>query len=276
MSIRSLVKQRSWSFATPLLPALLASCTLEVAGIQEGESASSGARQTTPAAATGQGAGGAATSGGPTHPAGRCGVGTIDEISDSFDDNVTNAMLWTSFANGPKEETSAREKDGAVSATSSGKKGLFAGYYQLGNARMLNDCSAFIEVKNPMELPQSISTFFQLIDDSQGDSHVNVYDINYFKGRLYFTITVDGQLMPGMSKDIAYEPGVHRWWRFRESQGTSYMDTSPDGKSDMWTMQLNFKTPTFASKVRVKFGIDTVEMSSGGTAIFDNLNVPPP
>lgn len=278
MSIRSLVKRRSWPFATPLLPALMASCSLEVAGIQEGSSVSSGEGQTSPAADTGQGAGGATNttvSGGTTPPVTHCGVGTIDEIYDSFDDDVTNMMFWSAFSDGKKGETSISEGGGFVTAVSSSTKAFKVGYYQTGHTRKLNDCRAFIEVREVGTPSQPISTFFELLDDSQDDSKKSFYNITQLQGHLDFNVTIDGETMPGISKEITYDATEHRWWRFRESQGTSYMETSPDGKT--WTTQVNFKTPMFASNVRIKFGMSaTGDVKTGSTSIFDNLNVPPP
>lgn len=290
MSIRSLAKQRSWSLVTPLLPALMASCSLDVAGIQQGSSVSSGEGSTSPTASAGQGMGGMTassgetppssggmitTSGVTTPPADHCGVGSIDEIYDSFDDDVTNVMFWTAFAEGSKGETSIAESGGAVNATSNGAKDLNAGYYQIAHPRRLNNCRAFIEARQVANPAQPVSTFFQLLDDSQGDNKKSFYNINQLRGRLYFNVTINGKLIPSESKDIPYDPAEHHWWRFRENQGTSYMETSRDGQT--WATQVTFGTPPFALNVRVKFGMGATEPGASATgAVFDNLNVPPP
>ena len=285
MSIRSLVKRRSWPLVTLLLPALTASCSLEVAGIQGGSSVSSGGGQPSSTADTGQGAGGAtmssggaiptSTSSGTSLPVGRCGDGTIAEIFDAFEDNVTNTTLWSAFSDGPHNETSVIEDGGAVDAKSDGTKGLYAGYYQLGSARKLNDCSAFIEVREVADRAQPVSTFFKILDDSDGDQRKNVYSITQLQGRLSFEVTINGKSMVDLSKDIPYDPAEHHWWGFREDHGKSFLETSRDGKT--WTTQATFATPAFASKVRITFGIGaTAAGTSEAGAVFDNLNVPPP
>ena len=73
---------------------------------------------------------------------------------------------------------------------------------------------------------------------------------------------------------IAYNADAHRWWRIRESGGTLYWDTSPDGNT--WTNRRS-KTATIALTsfyVALAAGFWGTEPTPG-TAIFDNVNVAP-
>ena len=73
---------------------------------------------------------------------------------------------------------------------------------------------------------------------------------------------------------LTYDNATHRWWRVRESGGSVFWDYSADGIS--WTNQWS-TTPTIATTAMYPtltagiFGTD----ASPGTAIFDNVNLPP-
>lgn len=62
-----------------------------------------------------------------------------------------------------------------------------------------------------------------------------------------------------------------RWWRIRESKGTIYWETSPDGSS--WTTRTT-KTATFSitNLTVYAFAGTWQNVASPGTGIFDNLN----
>jgi hypothetical protein len=75
---------------------------------------------------------------------------------------------------------------------------------------------------------------------------------------------------------FSYDATQHAWWRIRESGGTIYWETAPDGKT--WTTQ--------ATNAALAFGIDVLDVNlSGGTwqavaspgmVAYSSLNLPPP
>ncbi|WP_439947161.1 hypothetical protein [Streptomyces sp. BBFR109] len=62
----------------------------------------------------------------------------------------------------------------------------------------------------------------------------------------------------------AYDPHQHRWWRLRESGGSFYADTSPDGLN--WTVQGSLPYGFDATSVTLRF-----ESAAGGTEIPGNV-----
>ena|ERR1700756_5678384 len=73
----------------------------------------------------------------------------------------------------------------------------------------------------------------------------------------------------GSSK--SYIAASHRWWRIRESLGTIYYDTAPDGK--VWTNQWNTANPFAITAISpyIQSG-NWQNEASGSFSIFDNYN----
>src|SRR5512139_903105 len=86
---------------------------------------------------------------------------------------------------------------------------------------------------------------------------------------LYFGETVNNT--PNATS-ITYNATDHRWWRVRESAGTIYWDTSPDGNT--WTNRRNKAVGLYYGRIRCRFlcGYYGTEPDPG-VAIIDNLNV---
>jgi hypothetical protein len=73
------------------------------------------------------------------------------------------------------------------------------------------------------------------------------------------------------SPNMLYNPSAHRFWQIRESGGTTYWETSPDGAS--WTAFWQGSTPSFAPLVRASFEIGTSSfIENPGAAHIDNFN----
>jgi hypothetical protein len=73
---------------------------------------------------------------------------------------------------------------------------------------------------------------------------------------------------------VLYTKASHRWWRIRESGGTLFLESSPDGHS--WTVIHSGSTPPWINEVTV--GIGTVSPSNAtklGETQWDNLNAMP-
>ncbi len=70
---------------------------------------------------------------------------------------------------------------------------------------------------------------------------------------------------------VPYDPVQHRWLRIRESGGTVYLETAPDGTA--WTAQAMVGTPHWAdyASVNIFAGADGTVMN-GGTAQWQKLN----
>lgn len=87
---------------------------------------------------------------------------------------------------------------------------------------------------------------------SNTETGVSLCPSSAYSNSLYFYVW-HGQYISGYWNDAAlgggdhqvfeipYDPVAHRWWRIRESSGTCYWDTSPDGTN--WTNQASAATP---------------------------------
>lgn len=77
---------------------------------------------------------------------------------------------------------------------------------------------------------------------------------------------------------LPYSASTHLWWRIRETSGTVYWETSPDGLS--WTPQASYSTASLfdLSSLKVYFFAETwgSGASTPGTAKFANFNQPDP
>jgi hypothetical protein len=74
----------------------------------------------------------------------------------------------------------------------------------------------------------------------------------------------------GASVDLTYSAIDHRWLRMRESSGTFYWETSPDGVD--WTVQRSLTTPTWAATESLVISLTTSRTGgSGDFTEFDAL-----
>jgi hypothetical protein len=76
---------------------------------------------------------------------------------------------------------------------------------------------------------------------------------------------------------LTYSATDHKWWRIRESGGTTYWDTSPDGTT--WTnrasvLNATHAVPITSLRVTLQAGCWQVE-TSPGSFTFNDFNTPP-
>ena len=162
--------------------------------------------------------------------------------------------------------------DGITPATA---QGPFAGFMSTGPLRPFADCSVVVEVLSSQTMFAAIAVRFELIDDSD-PSAVKVLRISQVGPNMVFHNYADGNVNMDMaSVTTPYIAADQRWWRFNESQGTTSLQTSKDGKE--WITQKDFPTPSFAQTVRINLTMGAKSPSEpGGTVVFDNMNLPPP
>lgn len=82
--------------------------------------------------------------------------------------------------------------------------------------------------------------------------------------------TVGGVLTEGPW--TTYDPVAHAWWRIRESGGTTYMDTSPDGVT--WTNFWSVANGFAVTNVWVKINSGYWGTETASDAFIDNVNTP--
>jgi hypothetical protein len=105
-------------------------------------------------------------------------------------------------------------------------------------------------------------------------SQANVVEIGENLGLLHFGTRVGGAYST-IVPDITYDPVQHAWWRIRESSGTVYCETAPDGKT--WTVRATTPDPFDLSGIGVRLGVGaSATASNPGTVKYDEFNVLPP
>lgn len=74
---------------------------------------------------------------------------------------------------------------------------------------------------------------------------------------------------------LPYDPVADVWWRLRESEGTLYFETSPDGVD--FVVRGSGPPPIPLDAVRIRFGAGTHQpLATPGEARFDCYNAPAP
>jgi hypothetical protein len=107
-----------------------------------------------------------------------------------------------------------------------------------------------------------------------GPDALNTVEITVENGRLVFQKQVAGVYTDIAS--VSYVTATHSWWRIRESAGTIYFETSPNGLTS-WTIGAQLANPFAVTLVKVSLFAGTRGwVSSPGLAIFDNFDIPPP
>lgn len=148
----------------------------------------------------------------------------------------------------------------------------FPGARRFTTSNIYSFTSSFALIEMPV-VPATIDgtlSYFGVESDST--NHVRFQYVGVSGGLLNAVRTVSGTSTTLASQ--AYSALAHRWLRLRESGGTTYWDTSPDGVTwQAFTQQAN---PINPENVGLAFGGYTyLTVATPGGVEFDNLNFPP-
>ena len=186
-------------------------------------------------------------------------------FQDNFDDNAQDAHWGSSYATGTanRAETGGQAVFTPPAATAGSN---YAGYYASLPVRLTGD-SVYVRVPQVAAGANS-QTYFKLNIDANNNLEIVVQDAS---PTIYFRRDVGGTITSTFSE--AYNATNHAWWRFRESGGTTFWDTSPDGLT--WTNKASLANPIAVTDLYVEFGAGTfAAQASPGSAHFDNFNTP--
>jgi len=180
-------------------------------------------------------------------------------LRDNFNDNSTDTSKWSPF--GTYEQVNQRLElrlDG-LSKTASG--------YTSTATYDLTGSSFKLEVIQTLRPVLGARTFLRAFVTEEVDE-VGILVEN---GLLHCGQTVGGTRTALAS--VPYDSVRHRWWRMREDSGTTYWETSGDGKS--WQVLLSKANPILLTAVKLSFGAGRDrQFPSLGMAIFDSANAP--
>lgn len=184
---------------------------------------------------------------------------------DDFEDGEIGD-LWYAWAD---EGCLSVEEGGAVSFVppTVGQDRSFCAYSTAALYDLRGDT---VTVEVPAVTAGTGRTFFTLSDERS----TNLFLFLVTGQQLRFA-RPRGEDFEYLGGSVDYTAQEHRWWRFRESGGTTYFETSGDGRE--WTIRTTAPNPTALDAVFVQMGGGTIDPTDNqGTARFDNFNLPPP
>lgn len=186
-------------------------------------------------------------------------------ISDDFNDNTINTAIWSANV-GTVSETGGKASvsSTAISTGTYGTAGAytFAGSYVLAQV-FPGPASGGTRTYTRLSVNQSSPSFATLyvVIDTTPNTIFWTYTESF---TTQWTDTVSG----------GYDSTAHAWVRLRESGGTIYFDTSPDGST--WTNQFSRTTPSAIAGINVcSVALDANVATGSVTSTFDNFNNPP-
>jgi hypothetical protein len=190
-------------------------------------------------------------------------VDGTEAVKDDFDDGTLDPS-WTPYSTG-----------GIVITETGGElvidiqPELLVGHYGeiASPAHTLAGCQVSIHVT---QIPPDGTSggVLVLTDGAAGDRLEMSYGNGYI-GCIYWIAD-----MPTFIADAPYDPVAHAWWRLRESGGTTYFETSPDGISYQFLASLPNPFPVTSMRIAL-FGNAGPGPGPGGEMHLDRLNLPP-
>lgn len=178
----------------------------------------------------------------------------MESLTDSFPGSSLSGQ-WGSYGT-----VSVSGRQAALSATTS-ESGIYsAAGRMLTGSHMLARVTPYTGGGGPY------FNFQATVDGGTGGA-----GIQYNAGSLRaYTISSGGAVTTLAS--ITYDATAHAWWRIRESAGTTYFDTSPDGSS--WTNRWSAASPVAYDSMLAQAGAGTGSGTAGNAYVAD-FNVPP-
>ncbi len=178
-------------------------------------------------------------------------------LSDNFNDNATDTSKWLSFGYPQEVNQRLEVRLGGLSKTASG--------YTSTAAYDLTGSSFKLQVLQTVRAVVGARTFLRAFVTED----VNEVGILVENGMLHCGQTVNGTRTTLAS--VPYEPTRHLWWRLREVSGTTWWETSGDGKR--WEVLCSKANPIPLTQVKLSFGAGRdINIPSLGLAIFDSVN----
>ncbi|HWE29551.1 MAG TPA: hypothetical protein VHB97_16195, partial [Polyangia bacterium] len=195
-------------------------------------------------------------------PDGGSGVcGKVGVLVDPFT-TATNDPLLDPYASG-----------GIVGSESSGLLSITLPTMAMDGSEGGFPSSAFYDITDSavsVELPQMVdSSTTAYAGFSVNRDNDNFLELSQESG----TLNVDSVENKGRSRlaSIPYDATMHRWMRIRESSGTVFLETAPDGAT--WTTRGMAATPSWAQYAFTNiFAGSDGAVTNGGTATWQHLN----
>jgi hypothetical protein len=181
-------------------------------------------------------------------------------LSDNFNDNVIDPSKWNTYGTGVAEVNQRVEIRPLANVAENYEGYITQAFYDL------TDSAIHLEVVQTLRPVAGAFVFFEV-----GDGNNNRIIFNVKEETLNCVQAVAGYFTTLAT--LPYDARLHRWLRLRDSQGTVYWETSPDGTH--WAVQFQKERPINLFNVQIGFGAGLPQVvPSPGMAIFDSFNVP--
>lgn len=190
-------------------------------------------------------------------------VAKTEQIKDNFDDNSTSSQ-WGYY-------NSVVEANGQVEITVTGGTPDYHGYYS-GDYYDLTDSYIMVEVVNPgNQAWTSLETELQATVEGDGANRV-CFTLSNNVLTAYQTVASSNTSLA----TVAWNATNMRWWRIRESGGTTYWEyTSQAGyEANTWTTLHSKLNPITMTAMGIDIDAGNWSTETGSTlVVFDNFNI---
>jgi hypothetical protein len=166
---------------------------------------------------------------------------------------ATNAKIATLSDNYATKDTT-KWSWGPLAANTGGQVVLtmntaYDGWLLSNSVFDLTGSAAFVQVVSAPQQGDNVSatqeTYFSVYDQSAGNPNNSSYNIHVVgtgaNSLVAYTKNAAGTYV-AVGSPVTYSPVTHKWWRIRESGGTVFFETSPDGFT--WTAFASVSTAT--------------------------------
>lgn len=177
----------------------------------------------------------------------------MESLQDAFPGSTLNAQ-WGSYGT----VTVAANQAAVASGTSESGIYSVSGYMLTG--------SYMLAKVTPYTGGTGGYTYFQAITETGSGGA----GIQYNSGSIWaYWISSSGAVTSLAT--LTYDPVNHAWWRIRESGGTTYFDTAPDGL--VWTNRWSVADPIIYNSMEAQLGT-AISGGTAGTTYLTDFNLP--
>lgn len=188
----------------------------------------------------------------------------LSTLTDTFGANSIDAVKWNAYYDGGTGSIS----EGGGFANFAPSPLAAPGYATFDSQSLYDLTSSYglVRVAQTLNADANANT----------SMYLRVDDNNYFEMRVIgspATINANKNVL-GVGVTVAsmtYSAVTHAWWRIRESAGSIFWDTSPDGST--WTNLGNFVNVLTITSMSVRLTGETSAVATPGTAKMANFNL---
>ncbi|MEW2301969.1 hypothetical protein AB0958_18680 [Streptomyces sp. NPDC006655] len=184
----------------------------------------------------------------------------LEKLVDPFTDAAINTARWGSITAGTATLDTANDEVSLAVPTASGATNTF------GTSTLYDATGSYVyaQVTVAANGAGNTKSIMRVRYDANNSIAIR-YESGVFRLAVQNSGTTTNTTLP------TYDPHMHRWWRLRESAGSFYADTSPDGLN--WTTLASLAYTWDATNVTFRFesAAGAAELA-GNVTVFANVN----